>query len=98
MIWSLLSPLFLVRPSFCQLKQCWGVDGLRDDLPCDPSANVSSCCAQNWTCETKFYCVGPNNIGKMTGSCTDITWHDPACPLLLSQSIISPLHPVIAAL
>lgn len=94
MIRSLLLHIFLARRCFCQLKQCYHLDGvLSDDLPCDPSANVSACCGQNYTCSTNLYCTDYNGF-RLVGSCTDKTWHDSACPLPLSQPIIASLNPV----
>ena len=88
MVRLLLLLLFLVQYCCCQLKQCYDAEGqLRPDLPCDPSANVSACCGQDWICSTNFYCTSMGGI-KEVGSCTDITWHDPGCPFPLSQLII----------
>ena len=95
MIRFFLLHIFLARRCFCQLKQCYFIDGtLSADLPCDPSANVSACCGQSNTCATNFYCVGGTAVKNReeVGSCTDKTWHDPACPLPLSQPITPSLH------
>ena len=87
MIRFLLLHIFLARYCFCQLKQCYHTGGgLSTDLPCDPSANVSACCGQGWTCVTNFYCS--QRGGKFVGTCTDQAWRDPACPFPYCQPII----------
>ena len=87
MIRFLLLHFFLARYCFCQLKQCYDPDGeLSTDLPCDPSASVSACCGQSWTCVTNLYCSQGGS--KYVGSCTDKAWRDPACPFPYCQPII----------
>ena len=96
MIRFLFLHISLARRCFGQLKRCYYDNGQTShDLPCDPSANVSACCGQNWLCSTNFYCSMP--YGNAPGSCTDKTWHDPACPLSLSQPHFPSLHPVKVA-
>ena len=93
MIRFLLLHIFLARLCFCQLKKCYNIiGGLVLDLPCDPSANVSACCGQDYTCSTNFYCTDKNGF-QLVGTCTDKTWQDSACPLPLSQPTIASLHP-----
>ena len=76
--------LFIAQGCICQLKQCYNPSGVAyPDFPCDPTANVSACCGQNYTCTTNFYCTSPTDHG-VVGSCTDQTWQDAACPLPLS--------------
>ena len=88
MIRSLLLHTFLARCCFGQLKQCYRAEGeLTTDLPCDPSANVSACCGQNWICSTNLYCTSGDGH-RFVGTCTDKAWRDPACPLVLRQPII----------
>lgn len=74
-----------------QLKQCYDQDGTpSDNLPCDPSANVTACCGLGSTCNTNLYCTGANQEAPnfwLVGTCTDPTYQDPACPLPLSSSI-----------
>ena len=80
--------LFIAQGCFCQLKQCYNPSGTAfPDFPCDPTANVSACCGQNYTCTTNFYCTSPTDHG-VVGSCTDQTWQNPACPLSLSPPIL----------
>ena len=89
MILFLFLYIFLVRCCFCQLKQCYYTDGSPSaDLPCDPSANVSACCGQDWVCWTNLHCNVSVGLPGGVGSCTDQSWHDPACPLFLSWPII----------
>lgn len=95
MIRFLVLHIFLARRCFSQLKSCYYYGGkLSIDLPCDPSANVSACCGPGSTCSTNFYCIGSalGNHSKLVGSCTDRTWHEPACPLPLGQPIILSFH------
>ena len=101
MIRILLFFLLSAQRSFCQLKQCWNQNGgLRPDLPCDPSANVSACCGPGFICSTSFYCTctDKHKDSDVLGTCTDKTWSDPACPLLLSQPMISSLNSTKVAL
>lgn len=101
MIFFLFLHISLARRCFGQLKSCYYPnDQISSDLPCDPSANVSACCGQDWLCSTNLYCSSirtGNNVTAM-GTCTDKTWQDPACPLPLSQPISPSLYPVKAAL
>ena len=91
MIRFLFFILLSAQRSFCQLKQCWNeFFEPRADLPCDPSANTSACCGPDYICSTSFYCTR-NDEWLGLGSCTDKTFSDPACPLDLSQLMISPL-------
>ncbi|KAM0797683.1 hypothetical protein BDR22DRAFT_433971 [Usnea florida] len=94
MIRFLLLYFFLARRCFSQLKPCYSHGGKpSSDIPCDPSANVSACCGGGSTCLTNFYCIGgPVDHEKLVGSCTDKTWHDPACPLPLGQPITPSSH------
>ena len=89
--------LFVAPCCFCQLKQCYNPYGvIFPDFPCDPGANVSTCCGSGGTCETNFYCdTGIPKGGKTVGSCTDKTWQNPACPLPLSLQIL--MIPVLSA-
>ena len=51
--------LFVAPRCFCQLKECYNFSGVKvSDLPCDPSANVSTCCGGGWKCAFNFYCLG----------------------------------------
>ena len=94
----LLFPFFM-QYSFSQLKQCYDPQGkVQPDLPCDPSANVSACCGLGYTCSTNFYCTNSKFAFDVIGTCTDDTWHDPACPLPLSQLILLSLHYVNSTL
>jgi hypothetical protein len=66
-----------------------------DDLPCDPDAEVSVCCAGSvvlgFVCLSNKLCVSPK--GRIArGSCTDPTWQSPDCPkFCLSTSLPLPL-------
>ena len=71
-----------------ELKNCFGADGtpVITDAPCDPTANVSSCCGLTWSCATNMYCQSPSDSSTtFVGTCTDRTWKDPACPFPLSK-------------
>lgn len=72
-----------------EFKDCFGADGTpaSDNVPCDPTANVSSCCGPTWVCATNLYCRSRNDpAANFVGTCTDRTWKDPACPFIQSQS------------
>lgn len=71
-----------------ELKDCFSADGAPapDNVPCDPTANVSSCCGPTWVCATNLYCRSRNDpAANFVGTCTDRTWKDPACPFIQSQ-------------
>ena len=75
-----------------QVQQCHRKDGSAlPDLPCDPSANVSSCCGQGYECVTNLACKNRKGF-LLVGSCTDPTWLDPSCPFR-ELSEYSPKHP-----
>ena len=87
-----LSLLLVSLTSICsaQLKTCYDIDGdPSSQIPCDPSANVSACCAPGGVCVTNFYCHGlkVGDTHDRVGTCTDRTGNDPACPLPLLRSI-----------
>jgi len=84
MFLSLFISLSLPSVKICtaQLQQCHRKDGsVLPDLPCDPSANVSTCCGQGFKCTTSLYCEAKDGF-KLVGSCTDPTWMNPACPFI----------------
>ena len=70
--------------SFCsaQLKPCYGFSGPISQIPCDPTANVSACCAPGGSCETNLHChgQGAGDQFERVGGCTDESGYDPACP------------------
>ena len=72
-----------------QLKPCYDIKGDPvSQIPCDPSANVSACCALDGACVTNFRCHG--QVGDKfdrVGGCTDKTGNDPACPLPFLRGI-----------
>lgn len=87
-----LSLFLLCLPLICpaQLKPCYDINGNpSSQIPCDPSANVSACCAPGGVCVTNFYCHGlaVGDTHDRVGTCTDKTGNDPACPLPLLRSI-----------
>ncbi|KAM0803628.1 hypothetical protein BDR22DRAFT_42108 [Usnea florida] len=79
----------LIPTCFSQLKACYqATDGeLAGDFPCNPDANVSSCCASGNVCSTNLYCIAASNQQKYVGTCTDKTWTSPACPLNLTTGL-----------
>ena len=87
---SLFLPVFFTQLCSAQLKFCYEFGrGLISQIPCDPSANVSACCAPGGLCATNFYCIDPKAGVKRVGGCTDESGNDPSCPLPLLQSIKS---------
>ena len=88
---SLFLPVSFTLLCSAQLKPCYEFWGhgrrLSSQIPCDPSANVSACCAPGGSCATNFYCNGAavNDTFKRIGGCTDESGNDPACPLHLLQ-------------
>ena len=78
-----------------------------DDVPCNPSADVSVCCGRGWTCLSNGVCMlsQDSSVGSISRigstyrtSCTDRSWNSPACPSFckgvfhLSLEGIAPLH------
>ena len=56
------------------------------DFPCDPDANVSSCCGGGSKCVTNLYCTSPYDQASLViGTCTDRSWESVACPFKLGQ-------------
>ncbi|KAL8999627.1 MAG: hypothetical protein Q9169_001587 [Polycauliona sp. 2 TL-2023] len=83
--------LYLVH---AQLKQCfyYGGDLSDEDLPCDPEAETSTCCGQDWICGTNLFCESKDG-GRYQGSCTDRNWdinNNPACPFSLNYDDTTP--------
>ena len=80
----------LLRPSNAQIKPCYTYDGQSSpDFPCDPEADVSSCCGGGWRCITNLICKKDVTV---IGTCTDRRWaesNDPSCPFRLSMRIMS---------
>lgn len=88
-VWSVL-----IHSCFCQLKACYEAvdEELADNFPCDPNANVSSCCASGNVCSSNLYCVSASNQQKYVGTCTDKTWSSPACPFNLTSGTFNPWY------
>ncbi|KAF2106995.1 hypothetical protein BDV96DRAFT_308336 [Lophiotrema nucula] len=71
-------------------QKCYDAHGIEtENLPCNPAAAVSPCCAPTFVCLDNGLCQpGPNTTaaGYQTlspfyrGSCTDSTWKDRRCP------------------
>ena len=80
----------LIPTCFSQLKACYqATDGeLAGDFPCNPDANVSSCCASGNICSSNLYCISAGNQQNYVGTCTDKTWSSPACPFNLSPFLL----------
>lgn len=81
LLWSLL-----INNCFGQLKACYqAFEGeVSGDFPCNPDANVSSCCAPGNICSSNLFCISASNKQDYVGTCTDRTWSSPACPFNLS--------------
>ena len=80
----------LIHTCYSQLKACYQAvdEELAGDFPCDPDADVSSCCASGNICSSNLYCVSASNGQRYVGTCTDKTWSSPACPFNLSLSLL----------
>ena len=51
------------------------------DIPCDPYAQVSACCGAGSICISNLYCYAAFfETPSVTGTCTDQSFSDPACP------------------
>lgn len=85
LLWSLL-----VNNCFGQLKACYqAFEGeVAGDFPCNPDANVSSCCAPGNICSSNLFCTSASNKQDYVGTCTDRTWSSPACPFNLSWCLL----------
>jgi len=66
---------------------CYFPDGLESKgSPCNPTANVSTCCGPGFVCLSNGLCTpGPNDRKTYDykfyrSSCTDSTWKSSACP------------------
>ena len=66
---------------------CYFPDGLQSKgSPCNPTANVSTCCGPGFVCLGNGLCApGPNDRKTYDykfyrSSCTDSTWKSSACP------------------
>ena len=64
---------------------CYFPDGdTSRDVPCDPDAPFTQCCASRSACLTNGLCVGratsDTGISYIRGTCTDRSWASPLCP------------------
>ena len=86
LLWSLL----LIKICLGQLKACYqAVEGqVAGDFPCNPDANVSSCCSPGNICSSNLFCISASNHQNYVGTCTDRTWSSPACPFNLSWCLL----------
>ena len=85
LLWSLL-----LDNCFGQLKACYQAfeREVSGDFPCNPDANVSSCCAPGNICSSNLLCTSASNRQDYVGTCTDVTWSSPACPFNLSWCLL----------
>ena len=81
---SLGSLLHVASAQLFQLKPCYSWDGSSsNNIPCNPEANVSTCCGSGSKCMTNIYCENPSGF-QVVGECTERSWDSPACPWRLS--------------
>ncbi|KAM0803486.1 hypothetical protein BDR22DRAFT_886324 [Usnea florida] len=77
--------------------QCFDINQVQqDNLPCAPSASVSSCCGPGWTCLSNGLCTTNNktlNTGLTelyAGLCTDPLWeNEKTCPKICYNNVTS---------
>ncbi|KAF2668580.1 hypothetical protein BT63DRAFT_440727 [Microthyrium microscopicum] len=54
--------------------QCFSSAGIPTaDVPCDSTANVTTCCSSSALCATNLFCIDQSN-NKVSGSCTEKSW------------------------
>lgn len=87
---SILLLFLSVNNCFGQLKACYqAFEGeVAGDFPCNPDANVSSCCAPGNICSSNLFCISASNQQDYVGTCTDRTWSSPACPFHLNWCLL----------
>ena len=85
---AIVSWSVLLHVCNAQLKACYqAVDNeVSGDFPCNPDADISSCCSSGNVCSSNLYCVSASNQQNYVGTCTDKTWSSSACPFNLSSS------------
>lgn len=88
---ALAPTLVLILSTFSSFRALAQIDGTcyfpagniaDNNVPCDPDAAVSSCCAQESSCLANGLCLVNNDddtVEFARGACTDPTFQDPAC-------------------
>jgi hypothetical protein len=76
--------LIILIVSTLGASQCYWPDGSvdSDGVPCN-STGASACCSAGSQCTSNKLCVVDDPVAGWEyyrGSCTDMTWQDPACP------------------
>ncbi|OCL01450.1 hypothetical protein AOQ84DRAFT_6704 [Glonium stellatum] len=86
-LYLFLTLCLLVGVSAASNTTCYYPDGLESKgLPCNPTADVSTCCGPGFICLGNDLCTpGPNDRKTYDykfyrSSCTDATWKSSACP------------------
>jgi hypothetical protein len=75
----------LIMASQLFISQCYDSFGLHreNDIPCDPTAEVSACCGTDGSqCVDNLHCINPAG-GSVSGTCTYSGWvsgTEPSCP------------------
>ena len=62
-------------------QSCYWPNGnlATDNIPCNPTPDVSFCCGAGDACSTNQVCIDEYGT-YMRGSCTDINWASDKCP------------------
>lgn len=91
---AIVSWSVLLHVCNAQLKACYqAVDNeVSGDFPCNPDADISSCCSSGNVCSSNLYCVSASNQQNYVGTCTDKTWSSSACPFNLTSGIFDPWY------
>ena len=86
-LYLFLALYLLADISIASNTTCYYPDGLESKgSPCNPTANVSTCCGPGFVCLGNGLCTpGPNDRKTYDykfyrSSCTDSTWKSSACP------------------
>lgn len=81
--------LLIMSFNFGASATCYFADGISeatDFVPCDTTADISTCCPSHSFCTTSGLCLGATGYGR--GSCTDPEWGAPCnkvCPSFFPQ-------------
>jgi hypothetical protein len=83
-------PLLSIILSLSHAQQCYYPNGAlaKDDIPCNPSADVSGCCLDDSVCLSNGLCMNIDGTVNR-GSCTDQKWDSPLCAQICADSTLT---------